>query len=213
MDAPIPWLLRLLDEAFDGPAWHGPTLSSVVRGFSAEQAAWRPAPGRHSAWEIVLHSAYWKHRVHERVAPGTASPFPRTGNNWPDLPDELSTARWRADVALLKSAHAGLREAVAALPPASLTRPAPGQKKTRLANIVGNCYHDIYHAGQVRQLHRIQQSGTAGGGHRRTGEPAAESRSRSKRNSTTRRRRSLRERPARAAKHREVKHDRENLAG
>jgi hypothetical protein len=161
MNVPIPWLLRLLDEAFDGPAWHGPTLSSVVRGFSAEQAAWRPAPGRHSAWEIVLHCAYWKHRVHARVAPGTAAPFLRTGSNWPDAPEEISTARWRADVALLKSAHAGLREAVAALPPASLQRPAPGQKKTRLANIVGICYHDIYHAGQIRLLHRIQESETA----------------------------------------------------
>ncbi|MGD8867989.1 MAG: DinB family protein [Gemmatimonadales bacterium] len=162
METETDWLLRLLDEAFDGPAWHGPTLSQAVRGFSAEQAAWRPAPGRRSAWEIVLHCAYWEHRVHERVAPGTALAFPRAGSNWPRLPEKLSAARWRADVSLLKSVHAGLREAVASLPAASLQRPAPGQKKTRLANIIGVCCHDIYHAGQIRLLQRIQGSEPAG---------------------------------------------------
>jgi len=156
------WLLGLLDEAFDGPAWHGPSLSSTVRGFSARQAAWRPTRGRRSAWEIVLHCAYWKHRVHERVAPGTATPFPRTGKNWPCLPAEPSPARWRSDVALLKRVHAELREAVASLPAAVLQRPAPRQKQTRRANLIGICYHDIYHAGQIRLLRRILQDESAG---------------------------------------------------
>lgn len=163
MDTSISSLLSMLDEAFQGPAWHGPTLSSVVRGFSAQRAAWRPAPGRHSAWEIVLHCAYWKHRVHERVAAGTAAPFPRNGSNWPNPPAEISIAGWKADVALLKSVHAGLREAVAALSPASLQRAAPGQSQTRMANIVGIAYHDLYHAGQIRLLHRIQRTDAAPG--------------------------------------------------
>ena len=158
MDTVKLWLLGLLDEAFAGPAWHGPSLSSAVRGLSAEQAAWRPAPGRHSAWEMVLHCAYWKHRVHERVAPGTAAPFPRTGKNWPDLPEEISTSRWKADVALLKRVHAELRAAVAALPPEILEQPAPRQKQTRLRNIAGICYHDIYHAGQIRLLRKLLQA-------------------------------------------------------
>lgn len=158
MDSTNRWLLRLLDEAFAGPAWHGPALANAVRGFSAGQAAWRPTPGRRSAWEIVLHCAYWEHRVHERLAPGTAAPFPRAGSNWPHLPEEITTARWRADVALLKSVHAALREAVAALTSSSLHRPTPGQTKTRLENIIGICCHDVYHAGQIRLLNRIQRS-------------------------------------------------------
>ena len=196
-DTATDWLVQLLDEAFDGPAWHGPALSSAVRGFSAEQAAWRPAAGRRSAWEIVLHCAYWEHRVHERVAPDTAPAFPRTGSNWPDLPEELSGSRWRADVALLKSVHAGLREAVASLPAASLRRPAPGQKKTRLANIIGVCYHDVYHAGQIRLLHRIQQSEPIDRGRRTMVTRTADPHRGSKRTpETSRRRRGTRPRPA-----------------
>jgi len=188
MDRSTRWLLRLLDEVFDGPAWHGPALANVVRGFSARQAAWRPAAGRRSAWEIVLHCAYWAHRVHERVAPGTAAPFPRAGTNWPELPKEVTTARWRADVSLLRSVHAALREAVASLSAASLSRPAPGQKKTRLENIVGICCHDVYHAGQIRLLHRIQQSGFVEPGHEGATGPVADSKSGSSTKSSAARR-------------------------
>jgi hypothetical protein len=179
MDSAIQSLLDLLDQAFVGPAWHGPTLSNAVRGFSADQAAWRPGPGRHSAWEIALHCAYWEHRVHERLAPGTAAPFPRTRSNWPDLPKEITTAGWKADLALLESVHNGLRATVAALPPASLGRPGPGQKKTRLENIIGICYHDIYHAGQIRLLHRIQRSEAPDRGRLRDRPPKDESAARS----------------------------------
>lgn len=188
MDRNTLYLLRLLDETFDGPAWHGPALATVVRGFSARQAAWRPVPGRRSAWEIVLHCAYWEHRVHERVAPGTAVPFPRVGANWPDLPEEVTTARWRADVALLKSVHAALRAAVASLSASSLNRPAPGQKKTRLENIIGVCCHDVYHAGQIRLLHRIQRSGFVEPGHMPGSAPATGSRSGSSTESSAARR-------------------------
>ncbi len=156
------WLLGLIDEAFEGPGWHGPSLAATLRGLSAEQAAWRPAPGRNSAWAIVLHLAYWKHRVHERVAPGTVEPFPRAGRDWPQPPAELTPAAWKSDLALLKATHAGLREAVAALPASSLRRPGPRQKQTRLQNIVGSACHDLYHGGQIRLIRKIQESAAAG---------------------------------------------------
>lgn len=162
MDPITRWLLGLIDEAFEGPAWHGPSLSATLRGLSAEQAIWRPAPGRNSAWAIVLHLAYWKHRVHERVAPGTVEPFPRGPRDWPQLPAELTPAAWKADLALLKQTHAELRAAVLSLPASRLKRPGPGQKQTRLQNLVGSACHDLYHGGQIRLLRRIQESAAAG---------------------------------------------------
>jgi len=43
-------LLRLLEEAFEKQAWHGPNLKGSLRGVTAAQAAWAPGPGRHSIW-------------------------------------------------------------------------------------------------------------------------------------------------------------------
>ena len=44
--------------------WHGgPTPLGALRGVTAEQARWRPAPKRKSLWELALHIAYWNYAV------------------------------------------------------------------------------------------------------------------------------------------------------
>lgn len=144
------WLLRAMDEAFDERAWHGPNLLGSIRGLSAADAAWRPAPGRHSVWELVLHCAYWKHRVHGRVAAGSLERFPRPGRNFPRPSESGAERDWRADVELLKDIHGRLRDVAASLPAAELDRPGPRQKRTRLQNLMGIAHHDVYHAGQIR---------------------------------------------------------------
>lgn len=199
-------LLRAMDEAFEEAAWHGSNLLGSIRGLSVEAAAWRPAPGRHNIWEIVLHCAYWKHRVcarvvrglsagsgpvpaagvegraHAEVAEGAAGaagaplgPFPRPGRNWPALRDESSPAAWKADVALLRQTHAALRAVAASLPVSALDRPGAGQKRTRLANLLGIAQHDVYHAGQIRLLRRLAEAaGVVAGGVGRRGRVEAE---------------------------------------
>ncbi len=104
-DARIPMLLQVLDEAFVAKGWQGTTLSGAVRGLSARQALWRPRPGRHNVWELVLHTAYWKHVVRERVTGGPRTAFPRGPRNFPRLPARPDAAAWRADLALLKRQH------------------------------------------------------------------------------------------------------------
>lgn len=161
MDDARRWVLDLMDQAFDRPAWHGPNLLSTLRGLNPEAAAWRPAPGRHSPWEIALHCTYWKHRVRQRIAPGPQMRFPRKGRNWPRLPEELSAAAWRADLALLKETHEDLRAAVVQLSATDLETPGPRQKRSRQENLVGIACHDLYHAGQVRLIARTLEMGSA----------------------------------------------------
>ncbi|MGH7646115.1 MAG: DinB family protein, partial [Gemmatimonadales bacterium] len=60
-------LLEVLDQAFDRRAWHGTALWGAIRGLTPAQALWRPRPGRHNNWEVVLHTAYWKYIVRRRL--------------------------------------------------------------------------------------------------------------------------------------------------
>ncbi len=152
-------LLGLLDEAYDRPAWHGPNLKAAVRGLGPERALWRPAPGRHCIWELVLHVAYWEHAVLRRIG-GTDEAFPRSPRNFPDLPAEPTTRAWKADLALLDETHARLRDAAAAFPLARLAAPLPGvPKRTALREIRGAAAHDLYHAGQMMMLRRMAEQG------------------------------------------------------
>jgi uncharacterized damage-inducible protein DinB len=150
-------LLTALDQAFDHKAWHGTTLRGSVRGLSAEEAAWRPAPGRHNIWEIVLHTAYWKYIVRRRVSGVRDASFARKGSNWFPSPASASEREWKSDVALLQDEHRKLREAVAAFPPQDLGKLSPKKKWTREEEIFGIAAHDLYHAGQIQLLKRLRE--------------------------------------------------------
>ena len=149
--------MRLIDQAFDRKAWHGPTLRGSVRGVRCAEAEWKPAPGRHSIWEIVLHTAYWKYVVRRRLAGGERASFPRKGSNWFPVMGSRSEAEWREDVRLLDDEHRKLREVVAALPAAELRQRSPGGKWQRYEEIQGVAAHDLYHAGQIQLLKRLHQ--------------------------------------------------------
>ena len=54
---------RILDQlkrAFEGGAWHGPSVKEVLHGVTAAQAHARPLPNAHSIWELVQHIAVWE---------------------------------------------------------------------------------------------------------------------------------------------------------
>jgi hypothetical protein len=138
-------LERLLDEAFRGPAWHGPSLWSTLKGVTANQALWRAAPGRNTIWELVLHTSHGKHLVSRRLVGRDGPTFPRRLRKtwWPAMPAQPDAAAWRADLALLLECHERLLEAV--------RRPRRKDDK----QVVGIALHDTYHAGQIRLIRRL----------------------------------------------------------
>ena len=143
-------LLDLLDEAFDKKSWHGPNLRGSIRGVTAQQAAWRPAPERHNIWELTLHSAYWKYVVRRRLTREKRGSFVLPGSNFFPRPmdgsEAASEAAWKTDINILVSEHRKLREVIA-----TISAPSRGQSHM----IRGAAAHDLYHAGQIRLLRRL----------------------------------------------------------
>jgi len=141
----------LLTEGYAKKTWHGPNLRQSLQGVSAKQAAWRPVLGRHNIWELALHAAYWKYAVRRRIEGGKRGSFALKGSNFFPRPEEgkATEAAWRADLALLENEHNALELAI---------RPVlktPRAKKL-LRALYGVAFHDIYHAGQIRLLRRLQ---------------------------------------------------------
>lgn len=155
LDGAIEPLLRLVDEAYERQAWHGPNLRGALRGVTAEEAAWRPAAGRHSVWEVVVHAAYWKYTVRRRLLGEKRGSFRLKGSNWFPRPDAADPAAWRADLRLLDDVHRSLRGAVASLAPERLHEIPPGSRTTYARLVSGVAFHDVYHAGQVQLLKRL----------------------------------------------------------
>ena len=157
-------LLLMLQQGWGPRAWHGTALKGAVRGVTASQALWRPAPGRHNIWELVLHMAYWKYAVARRISGVARGSFPREGSNWIPVTDSSERA-WKADITLLQRQHAFLVAAVKKLP-ASRLDSKEGSKWTHAEQIAGAAAHDLYHTGQIQLIKRIAVAGGRTGGGR-----------------------------------------------
>lgn len=145
-------VLALLDEGYFKKTWHGPNLRQSLKGVSAKEAAWRPGSGRHNIWELTVHAAYWKYAVRRRIEGGKRGGFAHKGSNFFARPEKgkASEDAWRADRALLEKEHRAMVEAIRKL----LKSP---QAKKRLPMLYGVAFHDVYHAGQIRLLRRLQE--------------------------------------------------------
>jgi uncharacterized damage-inducible protein DinB len=149
--------LGLLDEAFSRKAWHGPNLRGTLRGLSADEAAWRPRPGRHNVWELCVHAAYWKYAVRRLVTGEKRGSFRHPGSNWFARPSaDRSAAAWKKDLLDLGEEHRLLRAAVEGLRARDLHRRPRGSKYTVARLIQGAAAHDLYHAGQIQLLKRLR---------------------------------------------------------
>ncbi len=151
-------LLAILDQAYNRASWHGTNLRGSIRRVGVKQAAWRPEQKRHNIWEIVVHAAYWKYAAARRFNGGGRGSFPLKGSNWFQRPVEQAQSTesaWRADIALLDQMHELLRTAVTRLSPKDLARTPAGKKVSNFTLLSGVAAHDLYHAGQIQLLKRL----------------------------------------------------------
>ena len=149
-------LLDLLAEAFERKSWHGTNLRGSFRGMTAAEAAWRAGEDRPNAWELALHTAYWKYVVRRKLTGEKRGSFPLAGSNWFRRPlGEPGEAEWRSDLGLLAAEHRALAAAVAERLP-SLS----GAARAKALHLVrGVAAHDLYHAGQVQVLKKLRPKG------------------------------------------------------
>jgi hypothetical protein len=145
-------LFALLDESYWRKTWHGPNLRQSLKGVTAKQAAWRPGAGRHNIWELTLHAAYWKYAVRRRLEGGKRGSFVLEGSNFFARPEKgkATEAAWRADQAILENEHRAMVQTIRK----HLKSPAGGKP---LGMLYGIAFHDVYHAGQIRLLRRLQE--------------------------------------------------------
>jgi uncharacterized damage-inducible protein DinB len=148
-------MLVAIDEGFERKAWHGPNLRGAIRGLDPAVACRRPAKGRHTIWELVVHAAYWKYAVRRRLVGDKRGSFAFTGSNWFSRPEEANRAAWQQDVALLVDEHRRLVEVARAVDPRRLHQAAPGRRVTPAVLLRGIAFHDVYHAGQIQLLKRL----------------------------------------------------------
>ena len=89
--------------AFEGEAWHGPSVREALADVTPEAAAARPIEGAHNIWELTLHMAGTYRLVLRRLAGQDAQLTP--AEDWPEVPAP-SEANWRAAIDTLATTRA-----------------------------------------------------------------------------------------------------------
>ena len=139
--------------AFDGEAWHGPSVLALLEGVTAEQAAAHPIPGAHSIWELTLHIAAWEGACRRRLQ-GDPAQLSDEENFAPI--NDTSEQAWENAKQYLIDTHRGLLDAIAQLDEARLNEPIIVSTTTPFSTVYvtlhGGVQHDLYHAGQIAVL-------------------------------------------------------------
>jgi uncharacterized damage-inducible protein DinB len=151
-------IVEELEREHAGDPWHGSSVTDILKGVSAEEAAARVLPGVHTIWELVLHMTAWKNEARERLS-GAPAGEPAEGD-WPDM-GPGTPERWYDTLQRLDAAQIALVSAVRALPEARLLEPAndlrdraAGTGLSLYVLLHGIVQHDAYHAGQIAMLVR-----------------------------------------------------------
>jgi len=139
-----------LKRAFEGKAWHGPSVCEVLAGVTAEQAAEHPIPATHSIWELTLHIATWERVGRRRIQEATPIDV-SDEEDWPAVEDTSDEA-WSTALDELRRNHEALRAAIRELDEARLEEIVPGTQYTVYFLLHGVIQHDLYHAGQIALL-------------------------------------------------------------
>ena len=141
-----------LERAFEGDAWHGPSLSEILSGVTAEEAAARPIGSVHTIWEIVLHLAVWQRTVRERLQGRPIRPLPDE-IDWPKVADDSEIA-WTEALRELRAEYELLRDEALQWSGRDLSERTEGHRYTVYEMLHGVVQHNLYHAGQIALLEK-----------------------------------------------------------
>ena len=135
-----------LRRAFEGEAWHGPSVKEALAGVTARQAAARPIPLAHTIWEITAHIAVWENAVLKRLEGQIVQP--EGAQDWPPE-GEGGERAWAELLARLEAGNRALCDAILAFDESRLDE-SPGANRPSLYVLLhGIIQHDLYHAGQI----------------------------------------------------------------
>ena len=146
--------LKQIQKAFEGEAWHGPSLLEALNGVDAHLAKRRWVDGLHTIWEIALHTVAWKRAVTNWLE---GKEFTVADDeNFPP-PEQGDDTEWTHVLNELKAAQAELLAVVSRLTNEKLSQSPPGRETVYSDYLFGIVHHDLYHAGQIALLKKAAQ--------------------------------------------------------
>ncbi|MFM9278283.1 DinB family protein [Paenibacillus jiagnxiensis] len=151
----IDTFLRQLDQNWDQEDWIVP-LSVALKGLTPEQAAWKPAEGCSTIWQLVNHINYYNTRTLNRLrGEAPAGNAATNDETFGDVGDPSDNEGWERTVRETETIYHSIRAELAEMQDEALD--VTGQNGMTLGeNLAIWIAHDGYHAGQIVLLRKLQ---------------------------------------------------------
>ena len=146
-------LINQLEKAYNGAAWHGNNILSLLSNADPSKVFSYPIANTHSIAEITLHLTVWTEEVTDRVN-GLTAKEPIAGD-WPQ-PKEMSVQEWEVIVNNFKAVNNKLILKLKTLQTEQWSIPVKDERDNELSSVVNNAelingliQHHAYHDGQI----------------------------------------------------------------
>lgn len=128
-------------------------LPDVVEAVSAETAAWKPADGVPSIWELTLHATQYL----EALADDLEGRTPPETEDWP-TPGDQGAQSWAVLQRRTREAASRVASAIERKSEQDLSARQEGRQKTTFQRVADIAIHDAYHAGQIVKLRQLYEA-------------------------------------------------------
>ena len=143
-----------LQRIYDGHAFYGDPIETVLADIDAPQAFWIPPGGTHSIWQLVQHMTVWLRIIRERLTSPTIIDVDSNDETFLSSA-ESNHENWNAARDGLKSALEALIQAAGKFPPEKLDAMVPEREYTFYMLLHGAAQHSLYHTGQIAMMKRM----------------------------------------------------------
>ncbi len=150
----------MLIRAYEGEAWHGPSVKRVLADINVDIASNR-LPGSHNITEMVRHMVVWRQFVIARLE-GDGAYDVIADENWTHI-TELQAFAWLEATEKLENCQQRLVTLIDQFPDESLQKTVANRPYNYYILLHGIIQHDLYHLGQIVLLKKPQLSITPPG--------------------------------------------------
>ena len=150
-------LLAGLKSAFDGPAWHGPSVKETLAKISSEDML-KSTGKSHNIIELINHMTAWREfaiKKLQRDEGYDVSPE----KNFSEV-RQHDAHLWQKALNDLEKSKDQLLELIGQIDDEKLKESVEGSSYTYYFLLHGIIHHDIYHLGQIVLLNQLEAKNT-----------------------------------------------------
>lgn len=152
MNTETAFIIRQLEEAYNGDPWFGRSVKALLSGVD-EQSAFVQANGQHSVLQLVWHTVNWREFTVNSLKPEKPVAYFEE-NDWQDL-DHNDKSLWPEGLRKLDETQGDLIDHLRRTGDAILTNTVPGRTYDFKYLLHALIQHDVYHAGQIAYITKM----------------------------------------------------------